>query len=271
LGIVFQDFQLLTDRTVRDNLKFVLKATGWKDKALIDDRIEEVLKEVDMEGKGYKMPNQLSGGEQQRIVIARAILNKPDIILADEPTGNLDSRASHIIMEELQEIHSLGNTIIMVTHNPALTTYATRVINMLDGEIDTDIKTVADQDLPQPGDPEKISVRVLSKKRPVELEVESQTKVIVSGKNVTIDEPKVSEKLAKPTALDEENTAKRETKREETKKKTHAKRSRITSILNKAKEKAKVTVKGKSKVKLPSKDKTKSKTKAKTTKKGKEA
>lgn len=117
LGIVFQDFQLLTDRTVRDNLKFVLKATGWKEKAAIDDRIEEVLKQVDMEGKGYKMPNQLSGGEQQRIVIARAILNKPDIILADEPTGNLDIETSCKIVELLKSISSKGSAVIMSTHN----------------------------------------------------------------------------------------------------------------------------------------------------------
>ena len=116
LGIVFQDFQLLTDRTVRDNLKFVLKATGWKDKALIDDRIEEVLKEVDMEGKGYKMPNQLSGGEQQRIVIARAILNKPDIILADEPTGNLDPETAWEIMSLLSDINRRGTTVVVATH-----------------------------------------------------------------------------------------------------------------------------------------------------------
>ena len=107
----------MTDRTVRDNLKFVLKATGWKNKAQIDDRIEEVLREVDMEGKGYKMPNQLSGGEQQRIVIARAILNKPDIILADEPTGNLDPETGVKIVELLRSICESGSAIVMSTHN----------------------------------------------------------------------------------------------------------------------------------------------------------
>jgi putative ABC transport system ATP-binding protein len=270
IGFIFQSFNLIPNLNVIENVSLPLIYSGYRKTRRLK-MADNILEHFHLREREYYMPYQLSGGQQQRVAIARSLIANPSIILADEPTGNLDSRASHIIMEELQEIHSLGNTIIMVTHNPALTTYATRVINMLDGEIDTDIKTVADQDLPQPGDPEKISVRVLSKKRPVELEVESQTKVIVSGKNVTIDEPKVSEKLAKPTALDEENTAKRETKREETKKKAHAKRSRITSILNKAKEKAKGTVKGKSKVKLPSKDKTKSKTKAKTTKKGKEA
>ena len=102
LGIVFQDFQLLTDRTVYENLKFVLKATGWKNKMEIENRIQEVLTQVGMETKGYKMPNELSGGEQQRIVIARAILNRPDIILADEPTGNLDAETGRKIVELLK-------------------------------------------------------------------------------------------------------------------------------------------------------------------------
>ncbi|WP_308777373.1 ATP-binding cassette domain-containing protein [uncultured Bacteroides sp.] len=117
LGIVFQDFQLLTDRTVHDNLQFVLKATGWKQKNDIENRIEEVLKLVGMENKGYKMPNELSGGEQQRIVIARAILNKPEIILADEPTGNLDVETGKNIVELLREICRQGSAIIMTTHN----------------------------------------------------------------------------------------------------------------------------------------------------------
>ena len=117
LGIIFQDFQLLTDRTIHANLDFVLRATGWKDKVEIDMRIEEVLEEVGMSGKGYKMPNELSGGEQQRIVIARAILNKPSLILADEPTGNLDVETGRSIVELLQKICQSGSAIIMITHN----------------------------------------------------------------------------------------------------------------------------------------------------------
>lgn len=117
LGIVFQDFQLLTDRTVHANLSFVLRATGWKNKATIKARIEEVLDQVGMTGKGYKMPNELSGGEQQRIVIARAILNRPDIILADEPTGNLDVETGYQIVELLKSICATGSAILMTTHN----------------------------------------------------------------------------------------------------------------------------------------------------------
>ena len=117
LGIVFQDFQLLTDRNVYANLEFVLRATGWRSKVDIDMRIEEVLEQVGMSGKGYKMPNELSGGEQQRIVIARAILNKPELILADEPTGNLDVETGRYIVELLKDICSQGSAILMITHN----------------------------------------------------------------------------------------------------------------------------------------------------------
>ncbi len=120
LGIVFQDFQLMMDRTVHANLEFVLKATGWKDKAAIEERIKEVLQKVEMEFKGYKMPHQLSGGEQQRVVIARALLNDPEIILADEPTGNLDPQTSESIMDILKEISDSGRTVIMATHNYSL-------------------------------------------------------------------------------------------------------------------------------------------------------
>ncbi len=117
LGIVFQDFQLLTDRSVYDNLEFVLRATGWKEKGKIENRIQEVLTQVGMANKGYKLPNELSGGEQQRIVIARAILNSPDIILADEPTGNLDIETGRQIVQLLKEISHQGSTVIMTTHN----------------------------------------------------------------------------------------------------------------------------------------------------------
>ena len=117
LGIIFQDFQLLTDRTVKENLEFVLRATGWKDKKEIQNRIDEVLQQVGMENKGYKMPHELSGGEQQRIVIARSILNKPEIILADEPTGNLDVETGSKITELLHQICEQGSAIVMTTHN----------------------------------------------------------------------------------------------------------------------------------------------------------
>jgi len=117
MGVVFQDFQLLMDRSVKENLLFVLKATGWKDKGRRTQRIEEVLEQVGMSTKGYKMPHELSGGEQQRIVIARAILNTPEIILADEPTGNLDVETGKQIVELLRSICAKGSTVIMTTHN----------------------------------------------------------------------------------------------------------------------------------------------------------
>lgn len=120
LGVVFQDFKLLNDRNIRENLMFVLKATGWKEKASMDRRIDEVLDKVGMKTKGFKFPYQLSGGEQQRIAIARALLNDPELILADEPTGNLDPQTSVEVMEVLQEISKNGNTILMATHDYAL-------------------------------------------------------------------------------------------------------------------------------------------------------
>jgi len=120
LGVVFQDFKLLNDRTVKDNLLFVLTATGWKDKSEMDAQVEIVLGKVDMKTKAFKFPYQLSGGEQQRIAIARALLNDPELILADEPTGNLDPQTSVEVMEVLQEINKNGNTILMATHDYAL-------------------------------------------------------------------------------------------------------------------------------------------------------
>lgn len=117
MGIVFQDFQLLQDRSAMANLRFVLEATGWKSKSEIEDRVAEVLKAVGMENKGYKMPHELSGGEQQRIVIARALLNNPKLILADEPTGNLDPRTGYQIVSLLHELSEKGTAVLMATHN----------------------------------------------------------------------------------------------------------------------------------------------------------
>lgn len=121
IGIVFQDFQLLTDRSVYENLRFVLAATGWKNKEEIDKRISEVLERVGMTTKSYKMPHELSGGEQQRIAIARALLNSPELILADEPTGNLDPETAEQIVEMLHDIAKSDTAVIMATHNLAFT------------------------------------------------------------------------------------------------------------------------------------------------------
>ena len=158
IGFVFQNFNLIEDLTVIDNVALPLVYTGYSKTAQLKNA-SNALKRFHLNEREYYLPYQLSGGQQQRVAIARAIVGDPEIILADEPTGNLDSRASHIVMEELKAIHEEGNTIIMVTHNPALTSYATRVINMLDGQIDTDVKTVADANLPQP-----ISVKIKKRK-----------------------------------------------------------------------------------------------------------
>jgi len=129
IGIVFQDFELLTDRTVEDNLKFVLKATGWKNKSEIAARIQEVLEKVGMENKGYKMPHELSGGEQQRIAVARALLNDPMLILADEPTGNLDPNTTEEILNLLFNISKNGRAVLMATHDYVhMKKYSSRVI-----------------------------------------------------------------------------------------------------------------------------------------------
>ena len=117
LGIIFQDYKLLTDRSVEENLLFVLRATGWKDKKLMHDHVREVLEQVGMDTKAYKKPYELSGGEQQRVVIARALLNSPEMILADEPTGNLDAETGREIMDLLYSINRAGITILMSTHN----------------------------------------------------------------------------------------------------------------------------------------------------------
>ena len=136
LGVVFQDFQLLSDRNVEDNLMFVLKATGWKNKQLMRNNVHDVLKQVGMSEKAYKMPYQLSGGEQQRVVIARALLNAPGLILADEPTGNLDPETGKGIMDLLYSISQAGMTVIMSTHNPAWPEqYPGRKLQFADGKI----------------------------------------------------------------------------------------------------------------------------------------
>lgn len=136
LGIVFQDFKLLTDRTVFDNLQFVLKATGWKNKNEINDRIADVLDRVGLSYKGYKMPHQLSGGEQQRVVIARALLNDPEIILADEPTGNLDPETSEDLMRLFLEISNNGRAVVMATHDYNMVKkFPTRTIQFENGKV----------------------------------------------------------------------------------------------------------------------------------------
>ncbi|MBR3138560.1 ABC transporter ATP-binding protein [Candidatus Saccharibacteria bacterium] len=158
IGFIFQNFNLIEDLPIIENVALPLVYTGHTKTSRLK-KASSALKRFHLEEREYYLPYQLSGGQQQRVAIARAIVSDPEIILADEPTGNLDSRSSHIVMEELKAIHEEGNTIIMVTHNPALTVYATRVINMLDGQIDTDVKTVADANLPQP-----ISVKIKKKK-----------------------------------------------------------------------------------------------------------
>ena len=136
LGVVFQDFKLLPDRNIHDNLLFVLKATGWKDKAEKNLKIEEVLDKVGMKMQAHKMPHQISGGEQQRVAIARALLNDPELILADEPTGNLDPQTSVEIMNVLKNINENGKTIIMATHDYALIMkFPTKTLKLEDGTI----------------------------------------------------------------------------------------------------------------------------------------
>lgn len=136
LGIIFQDYKLLTDRSVEENLLFVLRATGWKDKSLMKNHVHEVLEQVGMENKAYKKPYELSGGEQQRVVIARALLNSPEMILADEPTGNLDAETGREIMDLLYPISQAGITVLMSTHNPHWPKlYPGRKLYFADGEI----------------------------------------------------------------------------------------------------------------------------------------
>lgn len=170
IGFIFQNFNLIDDLPIIENVSLPLVYSGYTKTSRLK-KASTALKRFHLEEREYYLPYQLSGGQQQRVAIARAIVGDPEIILADEPTGNLDSRSSHIVMEELKTIHEEGNTIIMVTHNPALTVYATRVINMLDGQIDTDVKTVSDANLPQP-----ISVRIKKKDNEFASLTENDTK-----------------------------------------------------------------------------------------------
>lgn len=136
LGIVFQDFELLTDRNVDENLRFVLRATGWKNKREMEVRIEQVLNQVGLDTKGYKMPHELSGGEQQRVVIARALLNNPEIILADEPTGNLDPTTTEGILNLLYAISKTGTTVLMATHDyNFIKQFSARILICEDGKL----------------------------------------------------------------------------------------------------------------------------------------
>lgn len=140
LGIVFQDFQLLTDRTIEQNLEFVMRATGWKDKQLISERIRDVLEKVGLRSKVKKMPHELSGGEQQRVVIARALLNDPEIILADEPTGNLDPDTSEEIVQLLRQISQSGTAVLMASHDyHIIRMFPSRIIKCEGGQVYQDV------------------------------------------------------------------------------------------------------------------------------------
>src|SRR5689334_8570835 len=144
LGMIFQDFQLLQDRSANDNLKFVLKATGWKNKNDIKERIQQVMDRVGLGTKGFKMPHELSGGEQQRLVIARAMVNDPEIIFADEPTGNLDPETSTEVLKLLSEISRSGRTVVMATHNyPIIEKFPGRIIKFEGGKVNALLKPVA--------------------------------------------------------------------------------------------------------------------------------
>ena len=198
IGVIFQDFNLISHLSILDNVVLPMVYAGYG-KVHRELQADKILDRFRLQEKEYYMPYQLSGGQQQRVAIARSLVTKPEIILADEPTGSLDSRSSHIVMEELREIHSEGNTIIMVTHNAALTSYATRVIHMLDGQIDTDVKTVADKDLPQP-------VKIHFRKR----KILKEAKEAIAGKKESDEKPdKNDKKLDDKKSVDKKGSDKK--------------------------------------------------------------
>lgn len=217
IGFIFQNFNLIESLPIIENVALPLVYAGYTKTSRLK-RASSTLERFHMKEKEYYLPYQLSGGQQQRAAIARAIVGHPEIILADEPTGNLDSHSSHIVMEELKAIHSEGNTIIMVTHNPSLIPYATRVIHMLDGHIDTDIKTVADANLPQP-----ISVKFRRKKSKSETEfISLSAHDIHNGahntKSSQSDKSSKSDKSTKSTKSDK-STKKKSKKTKKTRRK----------------------------------------------------
>jgi putative ABC transport system ATP-binding protein len=265
IGFIFQNFNLVPNLSIIENVSLPLIYSGYHKTRRLR-MADNILEHFHLREREYYMPYQLSGGQQQRVAIARSLIANPSIILADEPTGNLDSRNSHIIMEELQEIHSLGNTIIMVTHNPALTTYATRVINMLDGEIDTDIKTVDDSDLPRSGGKnEKVSVKVLPSRDPIQMEIQSDSDVVVTGENVTTAEPASTEEP------EEEVPAEPVEELPETTEATEELTEKLGEIQEEAKKEAeeKPVIKRKTTKKTSTKKTTRKKTKKSTKKEGK--
>ncbi len=195
IGIVFQNFNLINRLTVLENVALPLTYKGVRRIKRLE-RASEVLKTFHLQEREYYMPWQLSGGQMQRVAIARALVNEPSIILADEPTGNLDSRSSHVIMQELSDLHKKGNTIIMVTHNPNLTSYASRVINMLDGKIASDRQIAVNTD-----DADEVTVIPLNRKlKAAKLEREEKAKKTPAAKRAKKVTPKTekAEKTKKP-------------------------------------------------------------------------
>lgn len=205
IGFIFQNFNLIEDLPIIENVALPLVYTGYSKTSRLK-QASSTLGRFHLEEREYYLPYQLSGGQQQRVAIARAIVGNPEIILADEPTGNLDSHASHIVMDELKAIHDEGNTIIMVTHNPALTVYATRVIHMLDGQIDTDIKTVADANLPQP-----VSVKIKKRKSKHFVSIDSDEDKARGNKKEKNDNLISPEKVETEVESDSNDSKKNET------------------------------------------------------------